>query len=191
MSSKSFVRIRGSAILAVLAFSGLSVVQATPVTWVTQGFTFSDGGSLFGGVTYDAATNSYSNSLIFSFGGSTFDNVSFAHWNPGYPVLPSFIVLLAGLPGTDLTGSPSLFIMLESSLDTPGLRIVLSPVALEALCADRTCSTVDQSTSMAAFGGELLSSSAVPEPSALVMLPAALLALAGWKASRRRRGGPV
>lgn len=186
---RGFARISPLAVLAALALSSVSGVQATPVTWVTNGFTFSDGSYLVGGITYDAAKNTYSDSLIFAFGGRTSRDVAFPYWNTSYPVLPSFIALVEGQPGSDLTGFSSLFITLATSLAEPGLSTILSPVALEARCLDPLCSSVDQSSSAAAFRGEMLYAPApVPEPSGLLTLSAAFLSLImGWKAVQRKR----
>lgn len=194
LNRKFFLTIRVPAIVAALALCALSSVQGTPVQWATHGFTFADGSSLVGGITYDAATNTYSDSLIFAFGGSTFNNVKFSYWNPSYPVLPSLVALVAGTPGSDLTGSASLFIALDSSLAQPGSSAVLSPVALEAWCTDPTCATVNQATSVAAFNGELVAASGpntVPEPSQVLTLIASFLALAAWKMAQRNRGYSV
>lgn len=185
MRNDCWVRIRAFAFAAALALTASTAARATPITWAADGFTFTDGSTLFGGITYDAATNTYSDIQLYAFGGSLYDNVAYLYWDPSLPVLPNVIALVAGLSGSDLTGYPSLFITLESPLtESPG-SVVTSSVAIQARCADPVCSGVDYATLAMATGGSLRAE--VPEPSAALLLLSALLTLAGWKTLRRQR----
>jgi hypothetical protein len=183
--------VRALAIAAVLALTALPVMKATPVTWLVTGFTFTDGSTIAGGVTYDAATNTYSNDLILTTGGSTYNNVFFQYWNPSLPVSPSYITLVESLPTNDLTNDPSLWILLQSPITGPPGSVVPSLLAIEALCADPTCSTVQNATAAFSITGEVVAFAAtgVPDPPAAMLLPAGILFLAGWKKARHRRGG--
>jgi len=183
--------IRALAIAAVLALTALPAMQATPVTWLVTGFTFTDGSTISGGVTYDAATNTYSNDLILSTGaGSAYDGTFFQYWNPSLPVSPSYITLVESLPTNDLTNDPSLWIVLQSPITGPAGSVVPSLLAIEALCADPTCSAVQGATAAYSTTGEVVAFPAtpVPEPPAAMLLPAGILFLAGWKKARHRQG---
>lgn len=185
MRNDCWVRIRAFALAVALALTASTAARATPITWAADGFTFSDGSTLFGGITYDAATNTYSDIQLYAFGGSIYDNVAYLYWDPSLPVLPNVIALVAGLPSGDLTGYPSLFITLDSPLTGSPGSVVTSSVAIQALCADAACSSVNYGTVAMASGGSLRAE--VPEPSAALLLLTALLSLAGWKALRRQR----
>jgi hypothetical protein len=180
-----WVRISASAFAVALALTASTVARATPISWAADGFTFNDGSTLFGGITYDAATNSYSDIQLYAFGGALYDNVAYLYWDPSLPVLPNVIALVAGLPSGDLTGYPSLFINLESPLTGSPGSVVLSSVAIQALCADPACSGVDYANVAMANGGSLRAE--VPEPSAAALSLVGLLAFAGWGMLRRRR----
>jgi hypothetical protein len=185
------VRGKALAIAAMLALTALPAMKATPVLWLANAFAFTDGSSLVGGTVYDAATNTYSSNLLYALGGTDYNNVAFNYWNPSLPVTPDFIALVAGLPTNDLTGVASLWIVPDSAITGPVGSLVLSHVAIEALCSDATCSTVDQTTLALASYGELYgfpATSLVPEPTTALMLPAAFLLFAGWNTFRRRQG---
>lgn len=184
------VRIRKLAIAAVLALTALPLMQATPVTWLVTGFTFTDGSTLAGGVTYNAATNTYSDDVILATGGAVYDNIYFQSWNPSLPISPSYVTLVQGLPMSDLTGIPSLWILLSTPINGPAGSIVTSPIAIEALCADATCSAIQDPTVAYALGGELVgfpATTPIPEPSTALLLPAAALMLVGWRGFRHGR----
>jgi hypothetical protein len=166
----------------------LPVMKATPVTWLVTGFTFTDGSTIAGGVTYDVSSNTYSNDLILATGGSMYNNVFFLYWNPSLPVSPSYITLVADLPTNDLTNDPSLWIIPESPITGPAGTIIPSLLAIEALCADPTCSTVQNATAAYAIDGEVVAFPAtqIPEPPAAMLLPAAFLFFAGWRKVQHR-----
>jgi hypothetical protein len=190
MRTMNLVRGKVFALAAVLALATLPVVKAAPVTWLANGFTFSDGSTIAGGATYDSSSNTYSNNLILATGGLAYNNVFFAYQNPSLPVSPSYITLVNGLPSSDLTNVPSIWIIPTSPLTGPAGSIVPSLFAIEALCADATCSTVQDPTVAFSLNGELVAfpaPTAVPEPAAALMLPGAFLLLAGWKTVQRRR----
>jgi hypothetical protein len=183
--------VRVLAVAAVLALTALPAMKATPVTWMVTGFTFTDGSTIAGGVTYDATSNTYSNDLILSTGvGSAYDGTFFQYWNPSLPVSPSYIILVADLPSNDLTNAASLWIDLSSAITGPAGSIVPSLLAIEGFCADPTCSTVQNGTAEFSVTGEVVAFAApVPEPPAAMLLPAAFLFLAGWKRVRGRSRG--
>lgn len=192
MKNINFVRFRALAIAAVLALTALSMTKAAPVTWLVSGFTFNDGSTIAGGVTYDAATNTYSNDLVLATGGVAYNNIFFQYWNPSLPVSPSYVTLVESLPTNDLTDVPSLWIVPESPITGPPGTIVTSLLAIEALCADASCSTYQDPTVAYATDGELVAFAAtgIPEPpSAALLLPAALLIFIGWKKVQPGRGG--
>jgi len=188
LSNMNLAGIRVLAVAAVLALTALPVMKATPIIWLVSGFEFTDGSTISGGVTYDAASNTYSNDLILSTGaGSAYDGTFFQYWNPSLPVSPSYITLVADLPSNDLTNTPSLWIDLSSPITGPAGSIVPSLLAIEGFCADSACSTVQSGTAEFSVSGEMVAFAApVPEPPAAMLLPAGILLLAGLKRVRGR-----
>lgn len=190
MSNRCNVLARVFAV-AVLAGAALPAVKATPVNWLVGGFTFTDGSVISGGATYDAASNTFSNILVEATGGTLYNNVFFPYLNPSLPVSPTYLTLVAALPSGDLTGVASLWILPDTPINGAAGSVVHASFAIEALCADATCSTVDNNTLAGATSGLLGAfpvTTGTPEPATALLLPGALLALAGLKKYRARRG---
>lgn len=188
LRNKHFAGARVLALAAALGLSTLPAMKATPVTWLVNGFTFTDGSTISGGVTYDATSNTYSSELILATGGTLYNNVFFQYWNPSEAVSANYITLVAALPSGDLTDVPSLWIEFASPITGPPGTIVSSLLGIEGLCADSTCTTVQEGSSAFSATGEVVAFAAVPEPATGMLLPAALLILLGWK--KIRRGPP-
>lgn len=191
MSNKFNVFARLFAV-AALACAISPAAKATPVTWLVAGFTFTDGSVINGGATFDATSDTYSNILVEATGGTLYNNVFFLFLNPSLPVSPSYLTLVAALPSGNLTGVASLWIIPESPINGPAGSVVHSSFAIEALCADATCSTYLHDGTLAASTSGLLgafpATTSIPEPATALLLPGALLALAGLKRFRSRRG---
>src|SRR5262245_61748591 len=61
------------AIASMAALIGLPTLEAAPVTWTVVGGTFSDGGTMTGSLTYDAATFTCGSYSLSVSGGNTGD----------------------------------------------------------------------------------------------------------------------
>ena len=84
-------------LLLATGLLGLAVtgVNATPVTYVLSGVTFSDGGTASGSFTFDAATNTYSNINITTTAGTSHAGSVYSVICPGCPApTPTEVSLL-------------------------------------------------------------------------------------------------
>ena len=170
MSLKGYLCVpaRALAVAAVLALTALPAMKATPLTWLPNGFQFTDGSHLTGAITFDDATDSYTFDGLVAVGGSEYNNVPFLYQNPVLPDSTSYITLVRSLPPGGLLGVPSLWIIPDAPIDGPSGSVVLTHLAIEALCADVVCSTFSSASVSVAAYGELR---AVPEGTVIPGLP--------------------
>jgi len=127
--------------LVALAFSSLAA--AAPVTWTVQG-TFTDGGTVSGTFTYDAATNTYTNVHITTTTGSVRTGATYTFVCGqdvpscnGVGPSSSGILTLTSAAG-DQTGLPAIALFFTPSLDSLGS---VSLFAQEASCSNAACTS--------------------------------------------------
>lgn len=165
--------------LAALAFTVASMAaQAVPVTWSLSNLSLTDGSSVAGSFSYDAATDTVSNidiTLTTSTPGSPY-TLS----NLFYPTLGGLFFLFNEFVAADYTGQATLWITVATPLtDAGGIAdINLANGYGWGFCSVASCTSASNPGDLR---GHLES---VPEPGVLSLLAAGLAA--AWLSRRRK-----
>ena len=164
---------------------------AVPVTWTLHNVVFEDGATASGSFVYDADTNTYSAVNITTQGGSIRTGAAYADVCilPCEFITPSAqsVAFLTTSPAADLTGQPMFAMAFESPLTNAGARTNFL-FALEASCADATCTEPDEPGRFA-FGQvtTLAVANGIPTLSewGMILLVLSLLTVGTWQLAGR------
>lgn len=176
-------------LLAVLLAGSFSGLGAAPILWTVQNAVFSDGGTLTGSFTYDAALSQFGSYRLEVAGG-------------GVNLFPPFVYQNGVAPNTGTRLSVANSLVFETSLfqiqsvfATRELR--LYPVGGPLPLNGGTVNLITGVSSVECFNcglfrvlasGSLVGTAAnpIPEPSTFALLALGGAVLVGWKGKRRR-----
>lgn len=113
--------------------------NAAPVVWTLDGVTRSDGGTVTGSFTYDAATNTYSAiNIISTPGSSSVPAEAYGEPIPSVPPDATFLYLARTPLPSDLTNQNVIFFDYTALTDAGG-TVSLNVNSSETLCASSDC----------------------------------------------------
>jgi hypothetical protein len=146
----------------LLLFCTLGVTSATPLHWQLNGVTFDDGGRAFGGFDYDSITSTYSNINITTTPGKL---VQGGYYSSAAPYANSTSnSYFYGVSTVPVVSGSTLSLVLSFSLplNSGGGTVSFAGAAVEAACANPTCSSFTPQRTIT--GGTLSAvSSSVPK----------------------------
>jgi hypothetical protein len=176
-------RMRMRASLRILfTFLGLSVfsvsVLAFSKPWTLGGVVFNDGGTASGSVSYDAATNTYSNINVTTTAGTTLlTGASYTFFSNGFAPGAGGVLLNAS-NAADLTGTRGFAVFFNPPLSEFGTTTTIT--GQEATCADAGCNAPAPPSRFVSAGAATAPVQANPVPTlSIPMLALLALALAG------------
>lgn len=175
-------------VFAALLGSGLLAAGpalAAPLTWYVNG-AFADGATITGSFTYDADTNTYS-AVSLSVNGGALSNVVYV--TPNTPFVGPVQLSAVTASGTG-SGQRLANFIFSAPLTNSGGLVLLGPSTAEGTC-NVGCNgfTGGVPNRVVTPGGILTTTAQVPTLGewAMIGMTAALAALGGWIATRRRR----
>ena len=126
-------------IIAALSMACVLSANAAPVVWTLDGVTRSDGGTVTGSFTYDAATNTYSAiNIISTPGSSSVPGEAYGEPIPAISIGADFLYMARTPVPADLTNQNAIFFGYPALTDAGG-TLTLGLISSETLCASSDC----------------------------------------------------
>src|SRR5260370_31013677 len=174
MNRLTFRSLITASVLFVL-FCVPSIASADGITWTLSGVTFDDGGTvLSGSFVYDALTNTYTpgDITVTTTAGTLLTGATYT--SPSSCCGSSDTGLTLGPNVSDFSNTPLFFLLFSAPLTNAGRTIPLSFGfadtnfdSAEDFCTNSDCSAFSMRL---VTGGEVVGSTAVPEPSSISLL---------------------
>jgi|SRR5215831_14358608 len=158
-----------------------SIASADGATWTFSNVPFDDGGTASGSFVYNALTNSYTDIHVTTTAGTLLSGALYTSLSPC--CLDSDTGFAFGPNVTDFTNTPVLFFLFSTPLTNAGgtIPLMFGFVDPSLDSAEDFCTNSDCTAFSARFvtGGEVVGvpNTAVPEPSAILLLIVGLIVL--------------
>lgn len=164
--------------LVILFWAGAA--SAAPVQWQLDDVVLTDGASVTGGFSFDAATGTYSDIALSRSIGSVQEAAQFSAISPA--VTPNAGLVIFVTDAADLTGQLFLQLLFSTNLTDPGQTTPLNIAGSgTGRCATFDCGQVVATGAQFATGGAVSPVAPVPVPATGLLLAMGLAAVMGLR----------